>query len=149
MMTSPRKAIKRQAETVIPESPTKRRCILRLAQSHFNRSIARPEPNSINHILREQCRTRLYVAPIFWRENHMRLLQCNFVLKNLQLRPDEPGNNTQCPSESPPTMQQPNSQRRYSRAIRAAKKIGRPGLESINESVITDLLKTFNISRSL
>ncbi|GAB1313423.1 hypothetical protein MFIFM68171_03633 [Madurella fahalii] len=147
-MVLPCKAIKRQAEDVNPESPTKRRCILRATPSTHSLAVARPEPNSVNHILREHCRTRLYIAPILWKESHLRLLQCHFVLTKLQWRPREP-DATQHSSGSSPTMQQPRSKKRYSRSIRAAKKIGTPGLEWLCESVLIDLLAPFSISRSL
>lgn len=38
-----------------------------------------PEPASINAILRDHCRTRLFVQPILWTSQHLRLLDCQFV----------------------------------------------------------------------
>ncbi|KAK0753878.1 hypothetical protein B0T18DRAFT_385850 [Schizothecium vesticola] len=40
-----------------------------------------PEPFSINHMIRQHPRTRLFVAPIKWTSEQPRLLGCQFVLK--------------------------------------------------------------------
>jgi len=40
-----------------------------------------PEPNSIYDILRRNCRSRLYVPPIIWTSEHVRLLNCEFTEK--------------------------------------------------------------------
>lgn len=44
-----------------------------------------PEPLSINGILREHCRSRLFVRPLHWTSDHLRLLDCRFVLQTAQL----------------------------------------------------------------
>ncbi|KAK3297794.1 uncharacterized protein B0H64DRAFT_373099 [Chaetomium fimeti] len=38
-----------------------------------------PEPGSIQAILRQYCRSQLYVHPILWTQEHLRLLECQFV----------------------------------------------------------------------
>ncbi|KAJ4328617.1 hypothetical protein N0V84_000976 [Fusarium piperis] len=50
--------------------------------------IQAPQPSSINSILREHSRTRLYVKPLYWTSQHLQLLNCQFVLENGP-RPDE------------------------------------------------------------
>lgn len=40
-----------------------------------------PEPLSINSIIRQYCRSRLYVPPLHWTSNHLQLLDCRFALK--------------------------------------------------------------------
>ncbi|OJI88105.1 hypothetical protein ASPTUDRAFT_80599 [Aspergillus tubingensis CBS 134.48] len=39
------------------------------------------EPNSIDSILRDNSRDRLYVSPVVWTMRHLRLLGCGFSLK--------------------------------------------------------------------
>ena len=52
-----------------------------------------PEPASINAILREHCRARLYVRPVAWTMEQPRLLGCRFVPKDLPSGPSgEPEN---------------------------------------------------------
>ncbi|EHK26801.1 uncharacterized protein TRIVIDRAFT_62604 [Trichoderma virens Gv29-8] len=41
-------------------------------------SIRTPEPSSINGILRQHCRKRLYVTPLHWKLEHLDLLGCRF-----------------------------------------------------------------------
>ncbi|KAK3938170.1 hypothetical protein QBC46DRAFT_356047 [Diplogelasinospora grovesii] len=41
---------------------------------------------SINAIIREHCRSRLYVPPILWSSSHPRLLGCSFVAKKIRLK---------------------------------------------------------------
>lgn len=50
-------------------------------------AFAKPELGSINAILREHCRTRLFVEPIIWTCEHLRLLECRFDFRGV---PDEP-----------------------------------------------------------
>lgn len=40
-----------------------------------------PEPGSINSIMREHSRTRLYVRPFLWTSQHLQLLECQFVFE--------------------------------------------------------------------
>lgn len=40
------------------------------------------EAKSINSILRENCRERLYVQPLHWVQRHLDLLDCTFVQDN-------------------------------------------------------------------
>ena len=43
------------------------------------RSASSPEPSSVNAVLREHHRTRLYVRPLHWTQTHMQLLGCRFT----------------------------------------------------------------------
>ncbi|KAH6981743.1 hypothetical protein BKA56DRAFT_584414 [Ilyonectria sp. MPI-CAGE-AT-0026] len=45
-----------------------------------------PEPGSVNAIIRTHNRTRLYVKPIYWTSDQLRLLGCQFFLSELQRR---------------------------------------------------------------
>lgn len=38
----------------------------------------KPEPSSINDIIRQHSRSRLYVKPLHWTSHHLDLLQCRF-----------------------------------------------------------------------
>lgn len=53
-----------------------------------SRSAESPEPSSINAVLREHHRTRLYVPPLHWTQTHLQLLGCRFTLHP---PPDEGG----------------------------------------------------------
>ena len=44
--------------------------------------IRRPETSSLNAIMRENNRERLFVTPLHWRSQHIQLLDCSFVLKS-------------------------------------------------------------------
>lgn len=52
-------------------------------------SAAKPEPGSINAILRKHCRTRLFVAPIIWTSEQLRLLECRFDSQGVPDSPQE------------------------------------------------------------
>ena len=45
-----------------------------------------PELGSINDILRQHNRQRLYVRPITWTSDQLRLLECQFVLQKGQFK---------------------------------------------------------------
>lgn len=50
-----------------------------LKKQHRGRvAVAEPESGSINAILREHCRTRLFVTPISWTSEQLRLLESRF-----------------------------------------------------------------------
>lgn len=49
----------------------------------FNAASKAPEPNSINAIIREHCRHRLYVQPALWTPKQPELLGCKFVSKTI------------------------------------------------------------------
>ena len=38
-----------------------------------------PQPLSLNDLLRQHCRDRLYVPPLRWTAQHVQLLKCRFV----------------------------------------------------------------------
>ncbi|KAL2753230.1 hypothetical protein ACRALDRAFT_1065430 [Sodiomyces alcalophilus JCM 7366] len=46
-------------------------------------SVESPEPLSINAVLREHHRTRLYVSPLKWTADHLQLLGCHFTSRPL------------------------------------------------------------------
>ncbi|KAI1157805.1 hypothetical protein F5B18DRAFT_139175 [Nemania serpens] len=54
-----------------------------------NSSMQQPEPSSINSIIREHNRSRLYVRPLHWTSQHLQLLGCRFVLKKATRRQSE------------------------------------------------------------
>ena len=47
-----------------------------------------PEPSSINGIIREHSRERLYVTPLQWSEKHLQLLDCQFARKAISRKRD-------------------------------------------------------------
>lgn len=46
-----------------------------------------PEPQSINHIIRQHARSRLFVHPIRWTSAQLQLLCCSFVFKPPKPKP--------------------------------------------------------------
>jgi hypothetical protein len=60
-----------------------------------------PEPFSLNGLLRQHCRDRLYVHPLHWTAQHLQLLNCRFI--QCQPLPPPPASSTQAhplPGES-------------------------------------------------
>jgi hypothetical protein len=41
-----------------------------------------PQPFSLDDILRRHCRDRLYVQPLHWTDQHLQLLDCQFIRKS-------------------------------------------------------------------
>lgn len=72
----PKSTPKRKAEALLPSPPCQR-------LSRPPSITPPPEPLSINDIIRQHCRTRLYVPPWCWTDSHLHLLGCEFV-------PEEP-----------------------------------------------------------
>ncbi|KAF5018789.1 hypothetical protein F66182_9207 [Fusarium sp. NRRL 66182] len=72
-----------------PQPPRRRRLVSSTAEFQIPafldlsppRSVRAPEPSSINSIIREHSRSRLYVSPLHWISQHLQLLDCQFVLK--------------------------------------------------------------------
>ncbi len=62
-----------------------------------------PEPGSINAILREHCRARLYVRAIGWTMDQPRLLGCRFVRRKLRSKPRRRKSCTEKMEEAKPT----------------------------------------------
>src|ERR1700722_10911123 len=50
-----------------------------------------PQSFSLNGLLRQHCRDRLYVQPLHWTAQHLQLLGCRFVRR---LRTPEPASST-------------------------------------------------------
>jgi hypothetical protein len=46
-----------------------------------------PQPFSLNDLLRQHCRDRLYVQPLHWTAQHLQLLECQFVRRQPTPRP--------------------------------------------------------------
>lgn len=98
-------------------------------------ALSPPQPNSINAIIREHCRHRLYVRPELWTLKQLKLLGCEFVLKELpprgqKLPPTELDGN-------PPTVVEKKRDATYDYAARAASQLCRPcALETRNWAVI-------------
>ena len=100
----------------------------------FHITIRPPQPGSIQAIIREQCRSRLYVPPIAWTSNQPRLLGCRFVFKQPQVRgqkQDDAGNKN--------ATQQPQER------LVAATRLARPGMASWRKVAVGELLEAFNI----
>jgi len=60
-----------------------------------------PQSSSLNDLLRQHCRDRLYVQPLHWTAQHLQLLGCRFVRRQ---RTPQPASSTLAgltpPSES-------------------------------------------------
>jgi hypothetical protein len=102
-----------------------------------------PEPASINAILREHCRTRLYVHPIAWTTDQPRLLGCQFVRKALPQDPTETDGAVSATLETNTTEQQAPGVQLERR--RLADRIRRFGLGDFMTDWFADLLETFKI----
>jgi len=79
---------KRKANDALPGPQlSRRRCSSALTSESSTISssatIQSPEPLSINYLIREQSRSRLYVSPLRWTSQHLQLLDCRFL-------PEEP-----------------------------------------------------------
>jgi hypothetical protein len=106
---SPRSSSKRKAQAFLPSPPRRRHCrspspfsspslstlsptITKTPSPTWSRlsspaTILRPpvpEPLSINSVIRQYCRSRLYVPPLHWTSDHLQLLDCRFALKRAQ-----------------------------------------------------------------
>lgn len=44
-----------------------------------SRPLETPQPLSLNDLLRQHCRDRLYIKPLHWTAQHLQLLKCRFV----------------------------------------------------------------------
>jgi hypothetical protein len=99
-----------------------------------------PEPASINAMLREHCRTRLYVHPIAWTTDQPRLLGCQFVRKALPQNPSEADGPVSATVETNTTDPRVELERR-----RLADRIRRFGLGNRMTGWFSELLGTFKI----
>jgi hypothetical protein len=101
---------------------------------------AEPEPNSINAIIHEHCRTRLFVEPIAWTHEHVRLLECTFTLVRLPRR--QRSTTTEAAD--------------VTKAITAAQQdvlddlasLGKPGMSAFQQRVLVDLMADLGIHRT-
>jgi hypothetical protein len=96
-----------------------------------------PQPGSIQAIIREHCRSRLYVPPIAWTSKQPRLLGCRFVFKTLRARGQRQGS-----AEESPTQQQTQEYR--DRTFAAAGLQG-PAIASWWKVAVEDFLGAYNI----
>jgi hypothetical protein len=100
-LQSPRSGSKRKAQTFLPSPPPRRSRSSSPSASTLTPTITKtpssiwsqplspatilrppvPEPLSINSIIRQYCRSRLYVPPLHWTSDHLQLLDCRFALK--------------------------------------------------------------------
>ena len=46
-----------------------------------------PQPLSLNDLLRQHCRDRLYIQPLHWTAKHLQLLKCYFVRRQRAAQP--------------------------------------------------------------
>lgn len=101
-------------------------------------TIQPPQPGSIQAIIREQCRSRLYVPPIAWTSNQPRLLGCHFVFETLRARGERHGG-----AERESTIQQRTEE--YQQRILAAAGLQGPAIASWWRAAVEDFLRTYNI----
>lgn len=94
-----------------------------------------PEPNSINAIIREHCRRRLYVRPLLWTLEQLILLGCEFISKTMP-----PGGrckrteSAELDDDSPRLAKTTDAI--YGHAVRAASQLCKPcALETRNSAV--------------
>ncbi|KAH6623806.1 hypothetical protein F5144DRAFT_372150 [Chaetomium tenue] len=101
-------------------------------------TIQPPQPGSIQAILREQCRSRLYVSPIAWTSNQPRLLGCDFAIQMLGATGERHGG-----AEKESTTQQRTE--KYQERIFAAANLQGPAIASWWKGAVEDFLGTYNI----
>jgi hypothetical protein len=103
-------------------------------------SVTEPEPNSINAIMRKHCRTRLFVAPIGWTSQQLRLLECTFGPKRWPQ-----------PSATPTAADTTNADSASKQPIsdRLIALLGGNSQPSFHQHMIIDLLAKLGIHRTL
>ncbi|KAK3291878.1 uncharacterized protein B0H64DRAFT_408319 [Chaetomium fimeti] len=97
-----------------------------------------PQPGSIQAIIREQCRSRLYVPPIVWTSKQPRLLGCRFAFKRMHTT-----RQGQRDAEKESATQQQTQQ--YQDRILAAAGLRGPAIASWWKLAIKDFLGACNI----
>ncbi|KAF7552771.1 hypothetical protein G7Z17_g4092 [Cylindrodendrum hubeiense] len=98
-----------------------------------------PESGSINAILRAHCRTKLYVKPIYWTSDQLRLLGCQFSLNE---RPPKQRRDTAEPDNTPRVAQDKKaSKSQPSRdLIRAARQMCTLSIPGFKRAAMHELL---------
>lgn len=152
---SPALGSKRKAESDLPSPPPQRRCSIQFGSPFA--PCGRPsatgpgEPTSIRNILQENCRARLYVPPIAWTSDHLRLLECQFLLvkRGGRKQPHAPSR-ARCDSHDHETDDfaiQSHEQKRYDDAILAATQLRQPSTLTVKKFAVRDILNFWDISR--
>lgn len=149
---------KRKAETDPPSPPAQRRCPVRFKTP--SAPCAQPtgrgpaEPTSIQNILQENCRSRLYVPPIAWTSDHLRFLECRFLFgkaKGGQRPPHAPSRGRfHCDSnglDADNFAIRSQEKWRYDSAILAARQLRQRSTLSVKKSAVQDILNFCDIRR--
>ncbi|KAH8808219.1 hypothetical protein F5884DRAFT_857761 [Xylogone sp. PMI_703] len=112
-----------------------------------------PESSSINDILRQHCRTRLYVPAIGWTSDQLQLLDCRFSLKRMS--PSKRSKESTLPSQksghrnSQTQIEETYATRRQRNNLphlaSVAAYLFRPCTMEFRKSVIAELLSSHNI----
>ncbi|KND91536.1 hypothetical protein TOPH_03863 [Tolypocladium ophioglossoides CBS 100239] len=100
-----------------------------------------PEAKSIHAIMRQHCRSRLYVHPLFWTAEHLKLLGCEFVSKKV---PRNKRQKTLIPTELH-VSDDATADVKNGWAVRAAKRLCQPCPLAARISAIGELLAGCNI----
>jgi hypothetical protein len=106
-----------------------------------------PKPGSINDILRQHCRARLYVRPIAWTHDQLRLLGCQFAAEKLRPRRREGGAGSAQKQTTTTTTQQQPPKRQQDR-VHLVSPLQHPGMPLFQQSAVRSLLQTYHISPS-
>jgi hypothetical protein len=106
-----------------------------------------PEPSSINAILREHCRTRLYVNPILLTSIQLRLLTCEFVREELDADRPRHGDAKPRTQEKEARLRQTSESRQeeWRERVRTARELRRPAIASFKKACIQYLLGAHKI----
>ena len=102
-----------------------------------------PEPGSINAILREHCRARLYVRPVAWTVEQPRLLGCRFILRKLPSGPKKPSIPGEHTNRGRVTLQ--DAAELHQERIRQARFLQQHGVTQGRYAPLSYLLETFNV----
>lgn len=98
-----------------------------------------PEPDSIQAIIRQHCRSKLYVRPILWTQEQLRLLGCEFVRIKPPakgLNQDNDGADASKGSSGPRWCQQER--------VRVLKRLSSLGSQEEGRERVLDVLQSYN-----
>lgn len=152
--TAPRS--KRKAETDLPSPPAQRHCPAR-CKSPFpphapSTAGVQAEPTSIQNILQKNCRARLYVTPIAWTSDHLRFLECRFILVEARGRRKQPHapsrdrfhcNFRDHDTDDVAILSQ--DQKRYENATVAATQLRQRSTLTVKKFAVWDILELYDI----
>jgi hypothetical protein len=98
-----------------------------------------PEPNSIQAIIRQHSRSSLYVRPILWTQEQLRLLGCEFV----RIKPPSTGLERENDGAD---ASKGGSERRWSQRdrVRVLKRLSTLGSREEAMERVLDVLQSYN-----